>query len=528
MNHFQIQKRPNYKGSADCHMIKREFEFIRDNRPMIINIEESSSQNMHSIGDENNRRCGTSLLKGATVSEQSLCSRVSAPAVRSRDVQQASDLSNIIKRDANLLNNSFSKNHPASINNACRKPPLNPQDQLQRKTRLQASRKCSFDSQLINHLRFKVQSLNHNPILQMENLIISRQMAEGNAYQSSPLRPPQNLSKSPRYIPRLSNRALSPVNIHNQTLRQISEPPGGASEKVLMFKQLQEKPIELSGIINLIQPEFILDGNSNLFRDVPRRIVFRDSSAESGRCQKNAQRHQVRVNFEEISGNPELNIISSLQLNSKTNWQGSMKQPTQLSHTKKASQNNLEQPNFQKLTQNQYGYISDPPIMQKGGHHISPDFNALYEVKVGIEPKYALTSETLNQKFVLKTPQIRLNHDPLNPSKFKVLQSVENDKTSNELKQAVLQSNNNNSSTNQSLRIGQSPLKLLNIMKVINNQHENVSQQNASLVDNIKIQEMIAEREGDLFEDEIEEFSQAKVPIQSKHITATQLVNLKR
>ncbi|TNV80023.1 hypothetical protein FGO68_gene12663 [Halteria grandinella] len=173
MNHQQIYQTPIYQESPLCRLNLPDNQNLMD-KMLCLKTPDSSNQNFQVIGQIES----TNAFQ-CNIAASSFMNMVSAtnPQKR-RDSCMANDQSQIIKRDANTLNICHKKfqfmNKELQIwtpNNTLIK------GHQQKKTKFQESRYCSVFSKF-NHQR--ILSQGHNPILDMENLIISRQLRDKN------------------------------------------------------------------------------------------------------------------------------------------------------------------------------------------------------------------------------------------------------------------------------------------------------------------------------------------------------------
>ncbi|TNV80326.1 hypothetical protein FGO68_gene7032 [Halteria grandinella] len=520
MNNFQIQQ--SFDSAARYHPNMHLTE-IENEKEILLTLKtlDSPSKDQQSLGQTNNYNNLEKNLPRSSIQNQSYLAFYTEPN-KCRGMGLARDLSQIIKRDANTLNESPSKLH--QINQNAKLFTLKNQliQQPARQAQLHAVRKFSADSNKFNPI--KVKSLQHNPILQMENLIISRQLAiDGNNNYVNSRRPIQMGTVLPLYISNRQCRELSNKNNSNQASR-LNTGQICSSEQQINLKLLKEQFIGRQRTSNYIKTTSIQDSvNQSNYRRIVSPL---DQSVGCGsQNARHTQSHSgIHEQLHDLDKSP--NCRHSLHQTNKlyNNFQPIQEGKMQMGE----KQEKIEISKIQRQM-NQDKYIPQSKILESTEpYHVSPKFNS-QNVVLSL-PQYAHDLEIVQQSIIPKQSHLQQHNlfAKLNTPTFEVLVFDIQCQNSGAQQQSLLLDNQNPTSTLHSMSLANSPQKPLNYKRTCNNQHQFALHLNPKITHESNAQSLIQQLEEDLHEEEIEEFTEARVPFQCKSITATQLVDLKR
>ncbi|TNV80418.1 hypothetical protein FGO68_gene16070 [Halteria grandinella] len=528
MNNFLIIKKPINQGSP-AQLMR---QFADQKYEVTIESPQSAEQKMKQIGEAHQTNEGLMEFGGVGMQHYNNFERrgASSNGQKSREMQNH-DLTNIIRINANTLQNTCSKLGPCSMDYGNIQPQSVSQIRLYKKAA--DPLKCQIDAH--QNLLISVQSHKHNPIFEMESLIISRHMQDqGNAHQAnSPI--PTHGVNYPLFHPRRENRGKN--KILNLEIRPKTEERWTDQYKV-NFKLISEKDCPSIRHDNPSASAF----QANIFGHSEDNQYKKVSNAfKSTGCFECAadQRHNVQAIAQRDSGIHEVKLISTSICSRAILNKPIVAQNQGLKNAKAKENINFQTVIEQNPPQNyQLSQNAHPP---ENNYltltNISPDFSSLYKTIEQSAPQSAVGGKTLTQEHSVLDKQAfqQIHWDQMDSPAFKVIQSAENAKILDEIIKEPLQNPMNQQGSTQSSMNNQRASLML-MAKIENSPQKKISY-NKNIVYScnnplfnslIEGERNVIETEGEFFEDEILEFSHAKVPNDSSNTTATHLVNLKR
>ncbi|TNV80631.1 hypothetical protein FGO68_gene9980 [Halteria grandinella] len=507
-------------------------QFADKKQEIAIESPKSTEKKMQKIGEALQTNLDLKLLGGVSMQHNnSLEGRgASSKGQKSRQMQDH-DLSSIIKINANTLQNSCSKLVQNNRDYGNIQPQSVSQIRLFKKTA--DPLKCRIDAH--QKLLISVQSHTHNPIFEMESLIISRHMQDqGNAHQAnSPI--PTHGGNFPLFHPRRENRGSN--QILNLAIRPKTVERRTDLQKV-NFKLFSEKDCPSIRHDNPSASAFQANifGLSDDNQDKKVNNAFKSTGCFE--CAAD-QRHKVQALASRDNGIHELKLIST-SICSGALLKKPMISPSQgLKNAKNAENFNFQTVINQNPPQNQLFSENIKPSENNclTVTNISPNFNSYCNTINQSTPQSAVDEKTLIQEHSVLDKQAfqQIHWDQIDSPAFKVIQSAENAKISDEIMKEPLQNPMNQQGSTQSSLNNRRASQLLmaknenSPCKIISyNQNIVYSCNNPQNIALIEGERNIQQIEGEFFEEEIQEFSHAKVPNDSSNTTATHLVNLKR
>ncbi|TNV79835.1 hypothetical protein FGO68_gene244 [Halteria grandinella] len=244
---------------------------------------------------------------------------------------------------------------------------------------------------------------------------------------------------------------------------------------------------------------------------------------------QNADRQQMQPISKKQSGIPEqLHQVITQNQNSINIVQNNLPiQPSQISNKEQQEQFRTS---MKKTLKNSL-FLNNQAKILHTTEPLSPNFSRNDQYMCLIVPQNAFNKHNSRQDYDSKQghqKQLRVQSQRNTPT-FPMLQNAENGLKFNDLKEPQQLINNNPSQTFQSRCLSNASQKRISKSIVKHNQQQIKQYINPKNDYHDNINRNIYEMEGDLLDNEIEEFTHARLPVNSKKITAaSQLIQLKR